>query len=560
MQKMLVVLCFIFIGLLSFLHFFRPVTAINEDLGRHLLLGKIIFETQAVPTTNLFSYTYPDQLFINSHWLSEVIFYIIHDISGFNGLIIFSTVIAATTFYILLLFFRKRASIISLIFATSLYSNILFERTNIRPEIFSLLFLSFFITILYTYRSRFTKLLFLIVPLQILWVNMHIYFFVGIIVLLLFFLDQLFITKFHFTKSVKILTVVILLSLFGCVINPNGIYGAIFPFTVFQNYAFPVVENQSVFTLIKIYQIPTLFYFFIAIIILFSSFLFRNYKQHRIDLLLIICFSLATFAVFRNVSLFAIATFIPFVSAISSMLENSSTFIKHSVGGKYFIVLKIYLLFIIVLLLLSQIAKVVTTQKIGFGVDEYGKSSANFFLENKIQGPLYNNFDIGSYLIYRLYPQKVFVDGRPEAYPKEFFQKIYLPLQENPKKFTQTDNYYHFNTLFISHWNQTPWKDNSLLIVLKNPHYSLIYLDDYALILVKNTEENKTIIQKNKITKNNFKIPNITSKEELIRYLYFFEKAGWKNQKNDVLKKLQIIDPQNSMLNKYKNALTNKRN
>lgn len=61
---------FLFTGLLICI-FLHPIYAINEDLGRHLALGRIIIQTDHVPLTNLFSYTYSSFPFINTHWLSE---------------------------------------------------------------------------------------------------------------------------------------------------------------------------------------------------------------------------------------------------------------------------------------------------------------------------------------------------------------------------------------------------------------------------------------------------------------------------------------------------------
>jgi len=55
-----------------------------------------------------------------------------------------------------------------------------------------------------------------------------------------------------------------------------------------------------------------------------------------------------------------------------------------------------------------------------------------FFKENNLQGPIFNNYDIGGYLIFNLFPQeKVFVDNRPETYSSEFFQEDYIPMQED---------------------------------------------------------------------------------------------------------------------------------
>jgi len=53
-----------------------PGISFTEDLGRHLLLGKIILAERAVPQTNLLTYTHPEFPFINHHWLSEKSFFI----------------------------------------------------------------------------------------------------------------------------------------------------------------------------------------------------------------------------------------------------------------------------------------------------------------------------------------------------------------------------------------------------------------------------------------------------------------------------------------------------
>ncbi len=78
--------------LLLFLGFFHPISAYNQDLGRHLLLGKIIWQTKHIPTTNLLSYTYPDFPFLNHHYLSEVMYYLLHQAVGDAGLLLFSII------------------------------------------------------------------------------------------------------------------------------------------------------------------------------------------------------------------------------------------------------------------------------------------------------------------------------------------------------------------------------------------------------------------------------------------------------------------------------------
>ena len=199
----------LFLTLLVFIMFFHPIYAITQDLGRHLLLGEIIAKTQTVLKTNFLSYTYPDYPFINSHWFSEVIFYLIEKMAGFFGLLLFTTIVATASFLVQLLCVKKQKAI-PIILASILYFRILLERTDLRPEIFSFFFLSIFIAILYKYRNGFTRWIFILPVVELLWVNTHIYFPVGILVLGLFLIDRLITQR----KEIKHKYNVILLAIF----------------------------------------------------------------------------------------------------------------------------------------------------------------------------------------------------------------------------------------------------------------------------------------------------------------------------------------------------------
>src|SRR5437016_6950416 len=102
-MKIIQVLLSISIFALLFIEFFHPINAITQDLGRHIKTGEIISQTHSVPKINLFSYTYPKFPFINTHWLSEVIFYLVSTTFGFQGLLVFITLIVLIAFAIVFL-------------------------------------------------------------------------------------------------------------------------------------------------------------------------------------------------------------------------------------------------------------------------------------------------------------------------------------------------------------------------------------------------------------------------------------------------------------------------
>lgn len=125
-------------------------------------------------------------------------------------------------------------------------------------------------------------------------------------------------------------------------------------------------------------------------------------------------------------------------------------------------------------------------KRFGTEIAESAKGSVDFVLKNKLHGPIFNNFDIGGYLDFRLYPgERVFVDNRPGEFPKEFFQNVYIPMQQSAENFKIVDGIYKFNLIIFAHTDATPWGTNFLSEIIKNPDYSLVYLDPYACVFVK---------------------------------------------------------------------------
>ena len=93
------------------------ITSINTDIGRHIKSGEIIWQTKNVPKTNLFSFTEPDHAFIDHHWLSQIIFYIVDRASGLDGLNILKSLLITAAFVFSVLAVYKKELFWQIIFA-----------------------------------------------------------------------------------------------------------------------------------------------------------------------------------------------------------------------------------------------------------------------------------------------------------------------------------------------------------------------------------------------------------------------------------------------------------
>lgn len=526
--------------------FFHPVTAFTQDLGRHILMGELIFKTHTVPQTNLLSYTYPNFPFINHHYLSEVLFYLLNTYLGTNGLLITMTGVVLLAFALIVQYSLQKTHILPVVMLSYLYLRVLFERTDLRPEMFGYVLVSIFIVTLYRYREHTTNHILWLIPLQLLWVQLHISFVIGLVILGLFFIDHLWLHRKNIRNHATTLLFITLVSAtLITIINPNGIAGALYPLHIFQNYGYMIEENQNIFFLESLFAKPTIPYFKLCVLLLGISLCSYLKKTRPIDWMLAITFTILAASAVRNFPLFVFATFIPATTALNGLLRSLQKILPPL---PYTRTLSYGMTFVLVCVVCAQIPPTIQARGFGVGVTTGAKHAADFYQQMKLSGPIFNNFDIGSYLAYRLYPaQKVFIDGRPEAYPASFFQQIYIPLQQNPTVFSQMEQTYGFNTIFFAHTDQTPWATTFLQSMLQNKTWTPVYLDHTVIIFSKHTPANQSVITKYGMTTTTLHAtaPQTYSSNELLQLLSFYLSMQLAPQTTETAQAVLQKDPTN---------------
>jgi len=323
-------------------------------------------------------------------------------------------------------------------------------------------------------------------------------------------------------------------------LNPHFLTGALYPLHVFQNYGYMIEENQTPFFLQNLgFSKPSFLYLEIAILLLFSSLLISFKKTRPIDWFLSIVFTLIAFSAVRNFPLFVFATFIPCVVAFSHAIKPLTNLINNKPP---------IWMTVLVLLLFGftfwQARTVLALNTFGYGVDSGGEKALDFVEREHIHGTIFNNFDIGSYIESRLYPrEKVFIDGRPEAYPASFIQNTYIKMQQNPILFAHVAKQYHFNSIIFAHTDQTPWAESFMASIIRNPNWATVYLDPSMIILVKKTPANQELIAKYGMNLDtlSFSLPN--DEQQLRKLGHFYSIATLPKQLETTLLKLVNFNP-----------------
>ncbi len=497
-MKIIKLTAIISVFVLLFLLLIHSLNSINQDIGRHLKSGQIIWETKQVYKTNLFSFTEPNQPFINHHWFSEVVFYLLYLIAGLKGLILFKALTILLSFFIIWLAIKKKVGIMPFVVSSLIFMPVLIYRSDVRPEIFSYLFLSVFLFAIFRAKYQQEEKWLYILPLvQILWTNMHIYFALGPGLLFLFSIDRFINSRPAFKKTALLFIVTTAATL----INPNFIYGALEPLNILRHYGYSIVENQSILFL-RDYgtQIKYINIFEASLIVLIISFLicFKNkvsdFKNKiSFELMASVVFLIMAIKMIRNFGIYALLA-IPVVAFNLSSIRIKSQKIR--------IGLTIVICALIFLVIYNTPNNKIYTaledgKHFGFGVPDGSSKAVEFIKQNNIKGPMFNNFDIGSFLIWKMYPEeKVFVDGRPEAYSVDFFEKIYKPMQENPELWQKFSEQYKINYVIFGYQDITPWAKTFMSYISQNKNWPLVYMDSSTVIFLKKTAANEKLIQK----------------------------------------------------------------
>lgn len=492
----------------------HSASAINQDLGRHLKVGEIIWQTGHVPTTNLFSYTNPNFPFINHHWLSEVTYYLLSVIIGIKGLIIFNAVLILAAFALVWRLAWRLDYFIFSALAAILGAGLILERTEIRPESFGLFLFALFLVVLDKNKEKIHWHFWSLTPLTALWVNLHISFVYGLVLIFFFFLDRLWQRRravYLLAKQKKIERYIAQVMLLGILagaaslLNPNGWRGALYPLFIFGNYGYTIVENQSPFFLETLMQNPTIIFFKTALAALAAVILINLGRLKLFYLLGGLLLAIMSWGAIRNFPLLGLII-------VPVLVENFVSAREHF--ARYFIkwekwrwrgfsrLLTLVAIFVILSASIYAVAtgrlylKLMKSEQFGLAVPTGAGAAVDFLKQNKLQGPLFNNFDIGSYLIWRLYPDyKVFVDGRPEAYPEQFLQSVYIPMQTDGATWQKyADETYKINLVFFAHTDQTPWGQEFLRQMASRPGWALVYLDPTVAIWLRDNAANKDLI------------------------------------------------------------------
>lgn len=476
------------------------------DFWWHVKAGDIMRDTGWIIETDPFSYVRTGQPYLATHeWLAQVIFSFVFGWFGSMGIIVLRWILVCATFIILLSIDWKRAWMN--VWLAILGAAIALPGFMDRPQLFSFVLFALFLRLCIAYIDRkdrnqsTTSILATMLIAQLLWVNMHGgAAAMGCILFACLFIDRAWHERSRLMTDAKrelllLIGIGIALGIILLIASPTGFGNAMYLWSLMH-------DNTA--TLIK-------------------EWLPRPWDAYLSDYAILWMMAIAAIALSRTHLIFSILSLLilGYFSRASMRHEMLLCFL---LLGITFWQLRsnerwqnitawplrrpiiVALLFIILLPLLWRKVKYEEdalkqyNNLYGFGTFEPAKSAADFLEAHEISGNIFQD-NWGGYLSYRFWPQrKIFYDGRNVEFGYDFMAHVSRAGQDSAAWQTLDDRYSFTHALLY----YDPFTDTDSFPYINhlstNPDWTLVYLDDWTALYLKNSAEHAALIESYRYT------------------------------------------------------------
>jgi len=545
-------------------------TVSDPDLGWQLATGRWIVQHRAIPSVDVLSYTAAGHEWIYPA-LSQVLLYCTYMAGGYSLL---SWMAAAACVGTIALILRRgsQATAILAIIAVPIIA----ERTPPRAEMFSEVLLAAFVSVLWHCHRSGRGTLWLLPPLMLLWVNLHLGYIAGLgmcaaYVLLEFGEIPVAKTRQAALERLRRATPWLLLSLCATFINPWG----------FRNYV-GMMRVLPVHSTVWITELDRLSFKASNIVhdlawrdpgsavwwLIGAALLAMlvGLCQRRIAAVIIL--GIAVYECFHSVRLagpFAIVTAVIGGSILADGLHLKwlrSACESYTLKSSHFRVFATISIFCVAGFTGARIGDLVTNSYylrtpgqlslFGAGAASWlPESAASFIKRKQLPGNIYNEYNIGGFAAWKLLPTYPdYIDGRGAPFDGSLFFRSLELLQEplDSTKWTEEANRRGINTIVILA-NHTVGHGLPNMDACGSKGWSTVYLDTQAAVFVRNLPETARIVNALKIDCNKIQFDQPPTRSgmrgDAERFNYYLDAAGVLNalaRSPEALQKLELAE------------------
>lgn len=360
---------------------------LDLDFGWHLQAGNYIRE-HGIPNHDVFTYSASNFHWINHEWGNDVIVSYLYQWGGYGALAVLFSLLWALALFLS----SQRYMLFMLVLATTAISPF----AGIRAVAWTVFGLAITLRILNAQSRRLHYLLpLLIIP----WANVHAGFVIALFSL----------AYFAFFRRAKYLVYILILSVLASFVNPYGprLYEEIIR-TIFDPSWHHYIKEW------KHFNIPL--YSWTYIVFWGAGFWLFSRKEKKNWAGLSPLFLAGSFSANRNVPLFIVTS----LSELENYYVKARQMIPRKLRRGQLLVISSFVLIVMVWVGLHAKGIVAFTQKREL---THPTHAVDYLREHPCDGNIFNLYNYGGYLIWKLPGQKVYIDGRMPSWRDESNRK-----------------------------------------------------------------------------------------------------------------------------------------
>ncbi|HZM95113.1 MAG TPA: hypothetical protein VFB92_16900 [Vicinamibacterales bacterium] len=374
----------------------------QADTFFHLRTGQSIWQSGAIPTTELFSHTFQGHEWLNHEWLSQLLFYGLH---ALGGPFLLALVSGACVFIAVMVSWQltRGASEIRLMLLFSIFI-VTAPAWAVRPQALSLALLMLAMTLVIREKLQWLPIL------MVVWANAHGVVLLGVVIACVNALEALIWSRRNFRRAL----VVAVLCVAAPTVTPLGWqYWTRVAQTVSEARVLGFQEYRSAFADASGFPFLLLLAVLVSVVIMYARRVAEWDRSARLLVLTSLVIGAAAIVSIRNAPWFALVA----APAISRLVQVSSVRKTRPLRRPGYVVLAIAVTsaFAVVAFLWRD-----GGARIGWRPISQPALSA----VRNCTGPIYNELALGGTLIWFVPEKRVFVDGRVEAYPQQFLLRV----------------------------------------------------------------------------------------------------------------------------------------
>jgi hypothetical protein len=467
-QLLLALSALLLIGLFS-----KPVA--DSDFWWHLKTGQYIWQNRALPVPDPFAFTtrnagaaYPGEEItrhfnLTHEWLFQVLLYGTYAAAGLPGVVLFRAILlAAFCGLVGLLAWRRSGGWLRAIAAALGTAGVAAAFAQDRPYLITFVLLAAATLILETRRP-----LWLLPLLFVVWGNCHGGFFLGWIVVGAYAVEALYRRDPHRKRVLLFGALAVLASGF----NPNGF--RIFQVLLYYRRSF-LTSTLLEWSRPHLWP-PALFEVLLAGAIV--ALIYARRRSRPVDWLLLAAFAAAGFAAYRNIVL--IGFWAPVMIAVYWPWRHRPPVLAQVAAA--------------VVLLAIMVAGTARGRFYQFRSDEwrFPRAAADFLLAHHVTQPMFNSYEYGGYLMWRLWPQqRVFIDGRAlsESIFNDYARILYNHDESGGKSAEQLLDQYGIEVIVMNGFEYVTGNAYLLAPALADPQqtaWKLVFADAQAMMFMR---------------------------------------------------------------------------